>query len=152
MNSRSIAVLVLYATLMTGLTAAIAKVGAAMARQTAGLLVLADRPDQPVSRVEKGLEVQARVSDFQPVSHVIELHAYPATDASAVALASAMDTAEGADLPDKAFSATAPKLAARAVKPRVAGWIRRAPRVSVPPIEFHESTAQLIQRHLRAEM
>ncbi len=151
MNSRSIVVLVLYATLVTGLTAAIAEVGTAMARQTAGLLLLAERPDQPVSRVEKGLEVQARVSDFQPVSHVIELHAYPATNASAVALAMAMDTAEAAVLPKKALPATAPKLAARTVKPRVAGWIKRV-RAPVPPIEFHETTAQLIQRHLRADM
>lgn len=152
MNSRLIVVLALYATLMTGLTAAIAKFGAAMARQTAGVLMLAERSDQPVSRVEKGLEAQARGTDWQPVSHVVELHAYPASDASAVVLASAMDSAEGVDLPSRtrAQAMLTPKVAVRAVKPRVAGWIRRVPRVS--PDLFHETTAQLIQRHLRAEM
>jgi len=149
--SRSVVVLVLYASLMTGLTAVVAQLGAAMARQTAGALLFAEKADQPVSRVERGLEVQARVTDWQPVGHVVELHAVPHSDASAVELASGMDTAEDADLPQAQPS---PAPAVRALKPRVAGWIRRAPRM--PKLSnatsASESTAQLIQRHLRAEM
>lgn len=132
----------------------IATFGAAMARQAAGALILAERPDQPISRVEKGLEVQARVGDWQPVSHVVELHAYPGSDASAVALASAMDTAERERLPatDPVITTLPRKSTVRAVKPRVAGWIKREPRGRVPASYLTETTAQLIQRHLRAEM
>ncbi|MFA7307063.1 MAG: hypothetical protein WC026_10365 [Hyphomicrobium sp.] len=154
MNSRSIVALILYVTVMTGITAVIAKLGAAMARQAAGTLLLAERPDPPVSRVERGLEAQARVTDWEPVSHVVELHAYSPSEVSAVVLASAMDKAEDVDLSNKVRprSPAAPAVAAKATKPRVAGWIRRAVRVPVHPGAVSESTAQLIQRHLRAEM
>ena len=150
MNSRSVLALVFYASMMTGLMAVVAQLGAAVARHGASVLLLAERSEQPVSRVERGLEAQARVTDWQPVSHVVELHAYPSSEASAVALASAMDSAEGAGLP-KAQPALVPARVAKAVKPRVAGWIKRVARVPLPPV-VPETTAHLIQRHLRAEM
>lgn len=153
MNSRSIVVLVLYVSLMTGLTAVIAQLGAAMARQAADILLLAENPDPPVSRVERGLEVQARVTDWQPVGHVVELHAVPLSEASAGVLASRMDIAEDADLPNaQSQPRSFPAPSAKPVKPRVAGWIRRAPRMPSRPSADAESTAHLIQRHLRAEM
>jgi len=159
-NSSSIVALTLYATLVTGITAAIATLGTAVARQAAGTLLLSERTGQPVSRVERGLEAQARVTDWEPVSHVVELHAYSPSNVSAVLLAAAMDTAEGSDLPKAqprpALASSSTPAAAtatvRAVKPRVAGWIRREQRLPAPRSDFSESTAQLIQRHLRAEM
>ncbi|AGK58241.1 hypothetical protein HYPDE_32843 [Hyphomicrobium denitrificans 1NES1] len=150
MNSRSVVVLVLYASVMTGLTALIAELGATVARQAVHVLSFAENPDQPVSRVERGLEAQARVKEWQPVGHVIELRAAPPPpEASAVALASGMDEAEDADLPKPRPS---PAPGVKPVKPRVAGWIRRAVRVSPPRNAVAESTARIIQRHLRAEM
>lgn len=154
MSFRSVVVLALYATLVTGLATVIARLGATMARQAVDVLALAEHPDQPVSRVERGLEAQARGTDWQPVSHVVELRAVPVSEASAVALASGMDMAEDADLPKPQVrpSSPAPAPTAKPVKPRVAGWIRRAVLMPVPPSDVAESTGHLIQRHLRAEM
>jgi hypothetical protein len=148
-------VLVLYASVMTGLSALIAELGATVARRAAHVLSFAENPDQPASRVERGLEAQARVTEWQPVqpvSHVVELRAAPpSSQASAVVLASEMDAAEDADL-SKPQPRSSPAPSVKPVKPRVAGWIRRAVRMSPPRNAVAESTADLIQRHLRAEM
>jgi hypothetical protein len=153
-------VLVVYASMMSGLTAVIAQLSASMAREAAGVLLFAENLDPPVSRVEKGLEIQARVSEWQPAGHVIELRAVPASEISVAELASGMDTAENADLPKKVLPQPRPALtpaalpAARpaAAKPRVAGWIRRVGRTPASVRSDAETTAHLIQRHLRAEM
>lgn len=144
----------LYASLVTGLAVLIAEFSATMARQAAHVLAFADDPDQPASRVEQGLEVQARVTEWQPVGHVIEMRAAEPPEVSAVTLASAMDAAEDADLPQQQQLQTQlpPKPKAKAVRPRVAGWIRRVDRPASRHNDVAESTARLIQRHLRAEM
>lgn len=158
MGYRSVVVLVFYASLVTGLVALIAEFSATIARQAPNVLAFAEDPDQPASRVEHGLEVQARATEWQPVSHVAEIRAVEPPEVSAVTLASAMDAAEGADLPGQELQQelhtqppTKPK--AKPVKPRVAGWIRRVAR---PPVHrrehIAESTARLIERRLRAEM
>lgn len=145
----------LYASLVTGLVALITEFGAMIARQAPEVLAFAEDSDQPASRVEHGLEVQARATEWQPVSHIAEMRAVEPPEVSAVTLASAMDAAEGADLPkqDLQTPPAKPRAEAKAVKPRVAGWVRRVTR---PPVHRRdhvtESTARLIERRLRAEM
>lgn len=143
----------LYASLVTGLAVLIAEFSATMARQAAHILAFAEDPDQPASRVEHGLEVQARVTEWQPMSHVIEMRAAEPPEVSAITLASAMDAAEDADLPQRQLQTQLPpKPKTKTVKPRVAGWIRRVDRQASRHNDVAESTARLIQRHLRAEM
>lgn len=154
MGYRSVVVLVLYTSLVTGLVALIAEFSATIARQAPHVLAFAEDPDQPASRVKHGLEVQARSTEWQPVSHVAEIRAVEPPEASAVTLAGAMDAAEGADLPEQKLQTQPPtKPKAKPVKPRVAGWIRRVAR---PPVhrrdDIAESTARLIERRLKAEM
>ena len=152
MGYRSVVVLVLYTSLVTGLVALIAEFSATIARQAPHVLAFAEDPDQPASRVEHGLEVQARATEWQPVSHVPEIRAFEPPEASAVTLASSMDAAEGADLPEQKLQTQPPtKPKAQPVKPRVAGWIRRVAR-PVHRNRVAESTARLIERRLRAEM
>jgi hypothetical protein len=143
---------VLYASLVTSLSALIAGLGASVARQGALALSFGEDQNQRVSRVERGLETQARVTEWQPVSHVIEMRAISSPEVSATALASAMDAAEGADLPRMKRPPVRGTPKARPVKPRVAGWIRRVAPVSPRRSDFAESTARIIERQLRAEM
>lgn len=156
MGYRSVVVLVLYASLVTGLVALITEFGAMIARQAPQVLAFAEDSDQPASRVEHGLEVQARATEWQPVSHIAEIRAIEPPEVSAVTLASAMDAAEGADLPEQDVQTpppAKPKAKFKAVKPRVAGWIRRVARSPVHHRDhIAESTARLIERRLRAEM
>ena len=153
MGYRSVVVLVLYASLVTGLVALITEFGAMIARQAPQVLAFAEDSDQPASRVEHGLEVQARATEWQPVSHIAEIRAIEPPEVSAVTLASAMDAAEDADLPQRQLQTQLPpKPKTKTVKPRVAGWIRRVDRQASRHNDVAESTARLIQRHLRAEM
>lgn len=163
MESRSIIGLLLYASLIVGVSALIVSLGARGARTAAEVLAFEDEADPPTSRVERGLERQARVTEWQPTSHVIETRAIEPPEISAAILAIAMDEAEDADLPPTRMEAQPsaelqaqpspkPKLKAKPGKPRVAGWIRRAPRTVATRHGAGESTGRIIQRHLLAQM
>lgn len=149
--------LFLYVALMTVFVAAALESSAALARRAAVALALLENDDPTTSRVESGLEAQARVAGWQPVSYVIETRAVERPDVSAVALAKAMDVAEDVSLPPPPKPVRAKALPAKVpirtlpVKPRVAGWIRRIGPASADRM-FAESTARIIERNLKSEL
>jgi len=149
--------LFLYVALMTVFVTAAIESSAALARRAAVALAFIQDDDPTTSRVESGLEAQARVAEWQPASYVIETRAVERPDVSAVALARAMDVAEDVSLPPppkavgaRALPAKVP-MAALPIKPRVAGWIRRI-KLSSADRTFAESTARIIERSLKSEL
>lgn len=159
MESRPVVVLLLYASLMLGVSALIARIGASVARQATQDMAFNGDTDPRPSRVDRGLEALDRVSQWQPVSRVVEIRASEPPEVSAVELASALDSAESADLPHRQIVLVAgpkpklkPKAKAKASRARVAGWIRRVPRQEAHRAPIPETTAQIIERRLRAEM
>jgi hypothetical protein len=148
--------LFLYVALMTVFVMAAIESSAALARRAAVALAFIQDDDPTTSRVESGLEAQARVAEWQPASYVIETRAVERPDVSAVALARAMDVAEDVSLPPpkavgaRALPAKVP-MAALPIKPRVAGWIRRI-KLSSSDRTFAESTARIIERSLKSEL
>lgn len=169
MFCRAITILSLYVALVTGLSALIIEIGTAIAHGAAGELVFAEKEISPVSRVEQGLEMQARVASWQPEPRVIEVRALELPELPANALAHSMDVAERstvaehsterttlptATLPAATPKAEPPKVAtakptvARAA--RVAGWSKRAKARLRHDVE--ECTARIIERNLKAEI
>jgi hypothetical protein len=145
--------------MVSGTVAAIADLGRTMARHAASVLTFAEAEDAPISRVERGLEVQARAAAWQPARYRVEARALSSPDMSAPQLAALMDAAERASLP----APVAPIARTRPVddqppvpqvhtpRPRVAGWIKRA-RPNRPDEHVAESTARIIERSLKAEI
>lgn len=147
--------LFLYVASMTVFVVAAVESSAILARRAAAALAFVQGDDSTTSRVESGLEAQARVAEWQPASYVIETRAVERPDVSAVALARAMDAAEDVALPpSKRVSAKAlPEkvpMKVLPVKPRVAGWIRRIKPSSGD--RYAESTARIIERSLKSEL
>ena len=146
--------LFLYVTLMTVFVAAALESSAALARRAVVALALLENDDPTTSRVESGLEAQARVAEWQPVSYVIETRAVEKPDVSAVALARAIDVAEDVSLPPpppKPVLAKPMRIKAVPVKPRFAGWVKRI-KPSSEKMRFAESAARIIERSLKSEL
>ena len=165
MFCRAITILSLYVALVTGLSALIIEIGTTIAHGTAAKLAFAEKDIPAASRVEQGLEVQARVASWQPAPRVIEVRALEVPDLPANALAHSMDVAEHSTeqiaLPAVALKkAEAPKIAkiAKIVTakpsvvraPRVAGWSKRVQVRLRHDVE--ECTARIIERNLKAEI
>jgi hypothetical protein len=126
----------------------VTELGVAMARNAAYALVL-DGTSIPLrSRVDRGLEAQARTATWQPSHYVIETRALKPPDISAVALAHSLDVAESKPSPPPA----APK--SEAPKARVAGWVKRARRAARKDdsLADADSPARIIERSLKAEI
>jgi hypothetical protein len=158
MFCRAITILSLYVALVTGASALIIELGTAIVHGTAGKLVFAEKEIPPASRVEQGLEVQARVASWQPMPGVIEVRALERPEIPASALAYSMDVAEHGIEPT-AIPAAEPKIETPKIvtkKPtvartaRVAGWRKRV-RVQ-PRHDVEETTARIIERNLKAEI
>jgi hypothetical protein len=164
MFCRAITILSLYVALVTGLSALIIEIGTAIAHGAAGELVFAEKEISPVSRVEQGLEMQARVASWQPEPRVIEVRALELPELPANALAHSMDVAERSTVAEHSTERTTlpavtpkagpPKIAtakptvARAA--RVAGWSKRVK--ARPRHDVEECTARIIERNLKAEI
>lgn len=158
MFCRAITILSLYVALVTGVSALIVELGTTIAHGTARKLVFAEKEIAPASRVEQGLEVQARVASWQPMPRVIEVRALERPEIPASALAYSMDVAEhGIE------QATSPAVEAKIETPkivtakpavvrttRVAGWRKRVR--AQPRRKVEECTARIIERNLKAEI
>lgn len=150
---------VFYIALIVGSSWVAVTVGEALTRQALSQLTFLPSPYSRPSRVETYLTAQERPAEPPGTSSLL----VPAAPAMTVgALAKAMDDAEqsGVIQTDESDADDAPKQTAsssssateKAEKPRVAGWVKRAPKRPVA-ISTHEDTSnRLIMRSLRAEM
>lgn len=146
MRYRPIAGLLFYIVSVAGVATLATEFGVAMVRHAAFALALYGNSVPTPSRVDRGLEAQARTASWQPSHYVTETRALNPPDISAVALARSIDAAESKPSPP-----AAPK--SDVSKARVAGWVKRSDRVARDDtLAEADCPARIIERSLKAEM
>ena len=146
MGYRPVTGLLVYVVSVAGVATLVTELGESMVRHAAYALAL-DGTSVPRSRVDRGLEAQARIAAWQPSHYVVETRALKSPDISAVALAHSLDVAESKPAPPPAAKAKIPKA-------RVAGWVKRARRAARgdDTLADAECPARIIERSLKAEI
>ncbi len=121
-------------------------IGEALAREALAQLALAPSSKSRPTRVNVVLASQKNIAGPEKAGDVI---VPKAPSISAGELAKALDEAEHNDKQSKTMGAI--------VRPRVAGWVRRIPRRTIPDdpprrAVSEDSSGHIIMRALRAEM
>lgn len=140
-----------YIALIVGSSWIAVTVGEALAREAMTKLALLPSRDPRPSRVETYLAEQKQAPEPKADKTLL----IPTAPVMTVgALAKAMDESEQINSIDVSTNGpvTDPSPNAAAPKPRVAGWMRQAPRRSPSLAEHNETSNQLIMRTLRAGM
>jgi len=152
MRYRPIVGLLFYIVSVAGVATLATELGLATVRHAAADLAF-DNPSVPKSsRVDRGLEAQARTAAWQPSHYVVETRALNAPDISVAALARSIDAAESSSsAPAAPKSPVAPK--SEVSKARVAGWVKRADRPARDnTLADADCPARIIERSLKAEI
>jgi hypothetical protein len=138
-----------YFVLLVGSLASLGGLSSILTRQALAELLFATPQAKPhLSRVERGLILEARAAGHRAARHRIEVLADRAPEISAADLAKAIDAAESAELlaENTRGKTVMPRLGAR-----VAGWAKRKTETryaqDADPIE---STAHINARNLRS--
>jgi hypothetical protein len=149
---------VFYIALIVGSSWVAVTVGESLTRQALSQLTFLPSSYGRPSRVDTYLAAQERPDEPLATTRLL----VPAVPAITIgALAKALDDAEQSedvqadeaaadDVPKQA--ASSPSVAEKADKPRVAGWVKRAPKPAVALSTHEETSNRLIMRSLRAEM
>lgn len=142
-----IAGLLFYVASVAGVATLATELGAALLRNAAEALALDGASAPTPSRVDRGLEAQARTAAWQPAHYAVEARALKPPDISVVALAASIDAAES----KPSSPAATPK--AGLPKARVAGWVKWAGgEEGDDTMADTDCPARIVERSLKAEM
>jgi hypothetical protein len=142
-----VAGLLFYVASVAGVATLATELGAALLRNAAATLALDGASAPTPSRVDRGLEAQARTAAWQPAHYTVEARALKPPDISVVALAASIDAAESKpSSPASASKAALPKA-------RVAGWVKWAGgEEGDDTMADADCPARIVERSLKAEM